>query len=166
MKNKNMKNKKILSNNLTNSQNFFLENKAQAGAVFRLMVDAIIGLVILVAILSTLSHFEQQQLALSLREFESFLTSAINSPDGKIIESPVLTFNKGTMYSTRSFEAMTQHPRECFFIQGLSGSIRITDDETVEFLSRTQVKIYAKCETSGGDCPYTCTISFGKKIIN
>ena len=55
MKNKNMKNKKILSNNLTNSQNFFLENKAQAGAVFRLMVDAIIGLVILVAILSTLS---------------------------------------------------------------------------------------------------------------
>lgn len=161
-----MKNKKTLPRELINSQNFFLENKAQAGAVFRLMVDAIIGLVILVAILSTLSHFEQQQLALSIREFESFLISTINSPDGKIIESPVLTFNKGTMYSVTSFEALTQHPRSCFLIQGGLGSMRVTDNEIIEFLQRTQVRVYGKCAPSNGECPYFCTISFGKKINN
>jgi hypothetical protein len=153
------------SRNKINSTPIFLENKAQAGAVFRLMIDAIIGLVILASILSTMAYFEQQQVSLALREFETLLTSAVNSPDGTIIESENLIFMKGTTYTTRSFEAMTQHPRECFFIQGGIGSLKVMGDgESIEFLQRTQIKIYAKCEVQGGNCPYYCTISFGRKI--
>lgn len=179
VENKNMRNKILGNRNVGNKnfgkkilgernlRNFFLENKAQAGAVFRLLIDAIIGLVILLAILSALSYFEQQQLSLSTKEFESFLVSIVNSPDGKIIESPALTFNKGTMYNTTSFEALTQHPRDCFFIQSGLGSIKVTDKRIVEFSQRIQVTVYGQCEPSFSDeCPYFCIVSFGKKIID
>lgn len=145
---------------------FLNEQNAQAGAVFRLMVDAIIGLVIMGSILSLLNYFEQQKVAVSLQEFEQVVISAVNSPDGKIIESKQLTFFKGTTYNVINFSAITGHDPECFLIQGLMGGAKITDT-SIEFLQNSQVRVFARClpDQFHSDCPFYCTISFGKKII-
>ncbi len=145
----------------------FFENNAQAGAVFRLMVDAIIGLVIMGSILSILSYFEQQKIVVSVKEFENFLNSSVNSPDGKIIESGTLTFVKETRYTVTNFEALTGHRADCFKIQGIVGTAKITD-QSIEFLQNTQTRVFGQCkpDSYASECPYFCTISFGRKLLD
>ena len=142
----------------------FFEENAQAGAVFRLMIDAIIGLVILGTILSTLTYFDQQQMNNSVKEFQSFLYTAVSTPNGKIIDSGNLTFNKDTGFTTIDFELITTHKSECFLITGAIGAADIKPN-AIKFLQKSQIRVFAKCEpVNDPNCNFFCTISFGKKI--
>jgi len=148
--------------------NLFKENNAQAGAVFRLMVDAIIGLVILLTILSALSYFEQQKISVGLKEFESVIYSAVNAPDGKIVESGGLSFLKGTVFTSTGLEVATGYKAECFNFQTGVTTIQVSDS-AVRILQNIDVKVYAQCQPSidcDSDCLFCCMISFGKRIEN
>ncbi|MFA5126355.1 MAG: hypothetical protein WC462_05135, partial [archaeon] len=68
------------------------ENAGQAETVFRLMIDSIVGLVILVIILSSIAYFNEQVIINSKIELKNLVMSAANSPDGEVLVSKELSF--------------------------------------------------------------------------
>ena len=146
------------------------EQGAQSGAVFRLMIDAIIGLVILAMILSTLSYFNYLKLQSSLDEFNLKVISAINSPNGRVIESNGnLFFLEGTGFTSIGMQELTAHPAECFSFQSRLGSVLIEgiQDRSAKIINNIETRVYFRCETASfahGYCDIECVISFGTRL--
>jgi len=154
--------------------NFLQENKAQSGAVFRLMIDAIIGLVIFAMILSTLAYFESLRIEASRAEFVTKVQAAVQSPNGAIIESDgKLFFLKGNGFNTIQLRDLTGYPKECFSFESNLHFVDITD-VSVEFEQNVEAKLYVQCSTTNDVCDYDdpdtdcceieCIVSFGKPI--
>jgi len=153
-----------------NRGNIFSEEAGQASAVFRLMVDAIIGFAILMIIVSALTYFNDLRIRTSLSEFNSLVESAVNSPDGKIVESNSLVFSKGQGFSSQSMQAITGVPASCFLFKTNLSFVDVGNGLYIEIRQNTETKVYAQClEASLGSCDNStceicCIISFGKKI--
>jgi hypothetical protein len=150
------------------------EQKGQSGAVFRLMIDAIVGIAILAIILGTLNHFETLQFRASVSEFSSKVSAAANSPDGSVLVSENdLSFKKGTAFTSVNMQELTGYYEDCFEFTTNRGLIEIKDGgKAAEFLENTNTKLYVKCVTTGDVadidevdvCEIECTISFGEKL--
>lgn len=147
------------------------DNNAQSEAVFRIMVDSIVGLVILVIIMGMLSYFNDQTVAQSLKDFQSIVVSASNTPDGSVVSSSTLSFQKGTAFGASDLELWTGYPAQCFEFQSIYSSIEVTSDQkNISFTQNLQTHIFAKCTspscdiTDKTDCCIECQISFGKKL--
>ncbi|MFA5763593.1 MAG: hypothetical protein WC915_02170 [archaeon] len=153
---------------------FIKEEKAQSGAVFRLMIDGIIGLAIFMVILSSLSYFQNLRLGTSQQELFAIIESAKNSPNGVVFPSKDnLLFAKGDGISTNNLQDIIGLNKECFtFESGLGFAKVIGGGVGIEFTGGIETKIYAKCSPSGEFCDYgeeeccqiNCIISFGKKL--
>ena len=153
-----------------------IDNRGQAGSVFRLMIDAIIGLVILILILSTLSYFQSLQVSVSSAQFISIVESAIESPNGKIITSDgVLMFTKDTSFTASMLNGLTGLPRECFSFEGPKSFADIPNGgSAILFKQNIQTNVYGKCtvdpdvelEYQSDDCIINCTFYFGIKPDN
>lgn len=150
------------------------EQKAQSGAVFRLMIDAIIGMVILTMILSTLNYFTYLRFQTSIDEFNLKIISAINSPNGQVIESNnALLFSRGTIFSNVEIQEMTAYPAECFSFETNLTFIDVgSQGEYVEIIENTETRVYFRCESTGFSydfetqtgCDVECVISFGRRL--
>jgi len=152
------------------------ERKGQAGDVFRLMVDAIIGLVILLIILSSIAYFNSLRLQVSQAAMKSIVEGAVENPTGDVSESEMLVFSQGEGYSGHVFEDWTGVPAQCFeFESGLS-NIKVLEGDVsrVNFTSPVETKVYVSCVATGESCEYgtgepcgkcevVCTFYFGKK---
>ena len=153
---------------------FIKENKGQAGDVFRLMIDAIIGLVILVMIISTISYFNSLRVQVSAAEMRGLIEGVVETPSGSMLESKELAFSGGEGYSGAIFEDWTGVPKECFYFQSRLGNIKITEGPggRASFVRPVTAKVYAVCIPSGESCDYgvtdvncceiNCIISFGR----
>lgn len=157
---------------------FLLDEKGQAGTVFRLMVDAIVGLVILALIVSTLNYFYNLRVEVSKAEFRDKVSSAVSSPNGKVIESDSLIFSEGEGYTSQQIQSFTSIPAGCFkFISNRSFVEVDSSCSLVEFKRNVEAKIYVKCwpneealfapcEQGATDCcEMYCIISFGEKLV-
>ena len=152
---------------------FSTETRAQSGAVFRLMIDGIIGMAILLIILSAMSYFNALRISASNEKFYSLVSSATNSPTGKVFEEKGLIFNPGG-FSGVSIRNKTNIYEGCFEFQSNLVSTKINTDKTqIEFTNPIEANIYVQCSSLGQSCAYDaekccemkCIISFGKKII-
>lgn len=149
-----------------------LNEKGQANAVFRLMVDAIIGFAILMIIISALSYFNELRIKTSLSEFNSLVESAVNSPDGKVVESNYLVFSKERGFSASTMESITGVPSSCFQFTTNLGFVDTGDGSYVDVKQNTETKVYSQCQPATissycinpAGCEICCLISFGKKI--
>ncbi|MBT4192311.1 MAG: hypothetical protein HOE11_03300 [Candidatus Diapherotrites archaeon] len=155
---------------------FGLSERGQSGAVFRLLVDSIVGIAILMVILGSLMYFESLNNNASRQEFLSKVNAAVNSPDGTIVESNGrIVFPSGSGFTTGDMSALTGYPKECFSFQS---NLRMAEanDAIVTFNSNVKTKVYIRCiaedngctaedEHNMGCCKITCLISFGEPII-
>jgi hypothetical protein len=154
---------------------FIREEKAQASDVFRLMVDAIIGLAILGIILSTLTAFGALRQQISVAEVRGLIEGAVQTPTGTIIESKTLSFSDGEGYTAPLFEEWTGIQASCFEFESNLNSIKIVSGPGggAFFNSNLDTKVYARCVATGNVCEYgdgdcgiceiECLISFGRK---
>ena len=151
----------------------FKENKAQSGAVFRLMIDAIIGLLVLAMIVYTLTYFNSLKIEVSKAEFSNLIKSTVDAPNGKIVESGTLIFSKGEMYDSITLSTMTGYSSTAFTFQSNLGTTEIGSGQYIKFNQSVECKVYARCITipgavcTEGDTTCSeieCLISFGKKI--
>jgi len=152
---------------------FSLENRAQSGAVFRLMIDGIIGLAILLIIISALSYFQVLRGQADNEKFYSLVKSATESPNGKVFSEKNLLLPPGG-FSSISIRNKTNIYEGCFDFQSNLVSAKITGDdvEVITFTTGVETNVYAQCDL-GEDCTdeaqecckVTCVISFGKRII-
>lgn len=157
------------------STKFLLEQKAQSGPVFRLMIDSIIGLAILAMILSTLSYFNYLKVQSSFEEFNNKVISAINSPNGRVIESNgTLFFLEGTGFTSVGLEELTAYPAECFSFESNLSVIEISpiNQGSAKMLGNIETRVYFRCNSTGQifdyetgiGCDIECVISFGRKL--
>ncbi len=155
-----------------------MENKAQAEAVFRLMIDSIIGLAILLIIIAVINYFQGQSIIQSQSDFYRLVEDSSNSLDGKIISSKDLTFSKGFGLDSFDAEKVTGISQYCYSFESRYGAVKISEDgKRAEFTQLLTTKVYARCSPantscnprekveSEGDCCVKCLISFGKEII-
>jgi len=151
------------------------EESAQAEAVFRLMIDSVIGLAILLVILSALSYFQGQVVVQSKADFISLVKNAVNSPTGIIMKSGELSFPDKFSVSTINLENWTNLSRYCFELKS-RGSIFTNGDQTrTEFSQALKTVVYVSCEsmftcnprivpTRESECCEHCIVSFGLPI--
>ena len=151
------------------------EQRAQAEAVFRLMIDSVIGLAILLVILSALQYFQGQVVVQSKADFISLVRNAVNTPTGIVLKSGELTFPNKFSVDTIDLQTWTNLSANCFRFDS-RGSITLSEDkQKVEFTQSLKTIIYAQCFTQLGCDPYTvpdswnsccnqCTVSFGVPI--
>lgn len=154
---------------------FSEEKKAQSGAVFRLMVDSIVGLAILLIILSAMAYFQGMKITASNEKFYSLVESATNSPNGKVFVEKNLTFNPGG-FSAISIRNQTNIFEECFIFKTNLGNAKIAEDGMkIDLTAPIETDVYVQCSSSHPDaegdcegdlqcCEFICDISFGKKI--
>ena len=150
-----------------------IDNKAQMGSVFRLMVDSIVGLAILLLILSSLSYFQGLKVDVSRAQFISIAEAAVETPNGKIIYSDgVLTFTKDSSFTSSMLNGIIGYPKECFKFEGPKSFAKIPDDESsITFKQNISTNVYGQCkvdpdvelEYENDECSIICTFYFGVK---
>jgi len=148
------------------------EERAQAETVFRLMIDSIVGLVILVIILSSIAYFNEQVIIHSKTELMLLVQSAASSPDGEILASEDLSFAQGFAVDSSDAQVWTGYISDCFRFDSRYSSVEISSDfRKAEFLQNLQTKVYAQCVSQScnpanqkNECCIDCLISFGKQI--
>ncbi len=147
-------------------KNFVLDDRAQSGTVFRLMVDAIIGLVILMIILSVLGYFESLRVDVSRAEFISTIKSATEAPDGRVVSSGILIFVKGTGFSASQLQSITNYPAESFEFQSNVGFAEVLGNgKIVQMKQNIETRVYARCvPDSDPNLRIRCVISFGRRL--
>ena len=150
-----------------------LDDSGQAGAVFRLMIDAIIGLVILAMIMTTLNYFLSLRVEASKAEFIEKAESMVQSPNGKVLTTGVLLFMGGENFSANQLQALTGYSYECFSFQTRAGLVDIgLDNRSVTFRNNLETKAYFRCiscttfegKCENSDCEIECVISIGKTL--
>ena len=168
------------------SKNVFLDTKAQSEVVFRLLIDSIIGLAILLIIISSISYFQEQAILQDRETLVALIQSAVNSPDGKIFTAQNLTFKEGFTISSINTQTWTGLSMNCLTFDALSLSIKIENENplgegststfsTLKFERLLVSNIYARCLPATGcnprvepatpnDCCVMCEVSFGKKF--
>lgn len=154
------------------------EQRAQAEAVFRLMIDSVIGLAILLVILSSLNYFQTQIEVQSKTDFINLIKNAVNSPTGFIFKSDELIFPNKFAVDSADLQSWTQISENCFKFDSRGGSIIVSSDlKKAEFNQKLKTIVYAQCNIVQGcdlrvipddwsACCTRCTVSFGKPILN
>ena len=153
-----------------------IDNKAQAGSVFRLMVDSIVGLAILLLILSSLTYFQGLKVDVSRAQFISIVEAAIESPNGKIISSDgVLIFTEEASFTASMLNGLTGYPSDCFTFRGPKSFADIPDNEqAITFKQNISTNVYGRCtvdpdvalEYGNDECSVNCVFYFGVKPDN
>jgi len=155
-----------------------LDNYGQAEAVFRLMVDSIVGLVILLIIVGCINYFNGQEIESSRIDLITTIQSAVSSPNGQVIVSQRdLSFAGGSSISASNAQTWTQLNEKCFSFDSKvsEGSIKLKGESErntlIEFSQRISLKVYVQCKSNidcepldPNSCCMVCEISFGKKI--
>lgn len=157
-----------------------MDNRGQAEAVFRLMIDSIIGLAILIIILGALSYFQDQAIRQSVDDLKYLVQSASSSPDGTLLQSKTdLSFKQDYFVDATTLQGWTGVSAKCFSFQTRAGLAQINTEGTLATIPRTlSTKMYAKCTPSSNaafcdpknepqsaaDCCFSCIVSFGKTI--
>jgi len=153
-----------------------MEERAQAEAVFRLMIDSVIGLAILLVILSALNYFQGQVVVQSKADFIYLVKNAVNTPTGIVLKSGELTFPNKFSVDDIDLQTWTNVSANCFEFQSRSSSITLSgDNKKIEFNQNLKTIVYAQCFSNQGCDPYIvadnwaacckqCTISFGVPI--
>ena len=153
---------------------FSEENKAQSGAVFRLMVDGIVGLAILLVIISALSYFQALRIQASHEKFFSLVKSATDSPTGKVLVEKNLLFVPSG-FSTITLRDKINIYEGCFKFKSNLTSANINEDGSkIDFVNNIETNLYAQCTLNGNKCysgqeeccEFMCIISFGKKLTD
>lgn len=150
-----------------------MNEKGQEGASFRLLIDAVLVIFILVIILGVISQIDNWRWQVSERRlFEGFYKS-IDSPDGSVIVEKDIVLKHGATYSTRAFSSsIADLDHECIELDSSdSAAFYLSSDSAVlEVKNLVETNVYYKCvrgkEIGEDQCELYCTVSFGKDLAN
>ncbi len=143
-----------------------MNQQGQEGAGFRLIVEIVLVVFILVIIFAVISQVENIQYTVSEQSLYRGFQNSLNSPDGSVIVAKDLVFAKGSTYSNRAFaSSVTGIGFECVELDAID-SVAFEKYETslIELTTQYQTTVYYKCFPGEDDCEYECIVSFGKDL--
>ena len=152
-----------------------MNQKGQAFEAYRLLIAMVIALAVLVIILSAVSYFDDLRKRVSRDTLYSAFQSAVDSPNGKVVQASDLAFTKDTTYSRVQFAKQMSLDPECVQLDADKDSGFILNDDNpdapfVTVASTIQGNVYMQCHTANvissslDTCFAYCIISFGKAI--
>ena len=151
-----------------NSKRFLrLDSRGQEGAPFRLLVEAIMVVFILVIIIGMLNWIDSIKTSVSEKRLFDGFEKALNSPDGKVIFEEDLILKGGSTYTSRSFAEFANMGEKlapgCISISAIdSSAFEVTSPAIIEIITLIQTSVYYRCKgTDGGGCEMNCEIRFG-----
>jgi len=143
-----------------------LNQRGQEGAGFRLIVEIVLVVFILVIIFAIINQIENIQYTVSEQSLYRGFQNSVSSPDGSTIVAKDLVFEKGSIYSNRAFASSVEGiDFECVELDSLdSTAFEKYENSIIEFTTQYQTTVFYKCfpNDGGGDCQYRCIVSFGK----
>ncbi|MEI7960866.1 MAG: hypothetical protein WCI04_00875 [archaeon] len=159
-----------------------MNEKGQGEAVFRLLIDSVVGMAILLIIISMISYFNNQVIEQSRVDLINSMNDAVSSPDGKIVKTGDLTFAKGFVVNQAFAQDWTGQGAKCFSFDARGASLNILTKDGVpagvQFTQNLTIQVNIQCKSSSNanscnpkiapeteaDCCFTCLIAFGKDI--
>ena len=146
-----------------------LNEQGQESSGFRLLVEAVMVVFILVIIFAVISKLDEvTQRASEKRLFEGF-SKAVASPDGAVIFEKDLMLRQGSVYSRTAFaEAATNIDPGSISIQASKSSafLLLNNGAAIEIRSTVSTGVYYQCKTNyeAGERKISCVISFGQEL--
>ena len=150
-----------------------MNERGQEFSGFRLLIDAILVLLILVIIIGVLGWVQSEQDRVSSIRLSEGFDTALNSPNGKTVFERDINLKEGAVYSSRSFaDPRPGIKKECVKIYSADTSGFVVDptNRQVRVTTKLQVDVYYRCWRDVGtgvcedDCELCCEISFGKEF--
>ncbi len=146
-----------------------MNSKGQESAGFRLLIEAVLVVFILVIILGVVNQIDQWRWKVSEKQLYEGFTKALNSPDGSVIVQKNLVLKDGASYSSRAFAAATAGiEAECIELDAEdSSAFKLAGSgKAITINTLIQTSVYYKClpGTAVGEasCETYCIISFSK----
>jgi len=148
---------------------FSLNERGQEGESFRLLIEAIMVVFILIIILGVINQVDAWRWRISEQQLFEGYKKALNSPDGSVITEKDLILKDGSSYTSDSFaNQVAGIGAECVEIEASDQSaFTVTNKRIIEINTLIQANIYYKCvpgSSVGNDCDPFCTISFGREL--
>ncbi len=143
---------------------FSLNESGQAFSVFRLLISAIMGLMILLIILGVSDYFYKLQLNLGYQRVVDGFSTAANKHDGTVIIIEEAELPAGTQIAGLSIARGSGVEPDCISVTGAqSNSITYNSTNIATIEHNTKISVYIKCEILGA-CNPECLISLNKKL--
>lgn len=142
-----------------------LNDSGQGFSVFRLLISAIMGLMILLIILAVSDYFYQVRLNLGYNRIIEGFNTAANKPDGTVVKVADTELPAGTVLASKSISVGTGISQDCIILTGEHSSFFSFPSDRAATIDHTvTVSVYIKCETSMEGCDVYCTVSLNKKL--
>ena len=147
-----------------------MNERGQEGAGFRLLIEAVLVVFILVIVLGVVSQIDAWKWQISERRLYEGFAKALNSPDGSVIVEKELVLKGGASYSSRTFaQRFTGIESECIEINAsASSAFSLSNNMLVEITTLIQTDVYYKCQPGSqigeSQCQPYCTVGFGKDL--
>ncbi len=141
-----------------------MNSRGQEFAGFRLLIDAVMVLFILVIIIGILTWVDSQRFTISEKRFYESFSKAVNSPNGQVVVEKNMSFSAGSYYLNGAF-AIPGIPKECITFQALNlRSIDLGEDgKYVGIEENVVLDVFYRCQRLfDEDCDIKCEISIGK----
>ncbi len=153
-----------------------MNQRGQAFEAYRLLIAMVIALAVLVIILSAVAYFDDLRRRVSQDTLYSSFKSAVDSPNGKVVQASGLAFTSGTTYSRTQFAKQTSLEDECIQLDAEDDfGFKLNEDNPdkpfVSVATTIQGSVFFQCQTDNfiippgpDNCFVYCLISFGKTI--
>ncbi len=147
-----------------------MNQKGQEFSAFRLLIDAILVLLILVIIIGILGWVTSLRFQISEKRLYDGFDKAVNSPDGKTVVEKNIMLRKGSIYGAGAFEKPGV-PKKCIKFQRLDlAALQLLGEQHIEIREDIQLDMYYSCirnlegRECSEECDLCCKISFGKEF--
>jgi len=147
-----------------------MNKKGQEGAGFRLIIEAVLVVFILVIILGVITQIDEWRWKVSeKRLFEGF-DKSLNSPDGSIIVEKELVLKNGASYTSRAFaNSVVGVDTGCIELDAVdSSAFTLSNKKLVEVNTVIQANMFYQClpgyAVGEDQCDVYCIVSFGKEL--
>ncbi|MBN2067751.1 MAG: hypothetical protein JW744_04750 [Candidatus Diapherotrites archaeon] len=147
--------------------NLKLNKKGQEFSGFRLLVEAVMVVLIMVIIFAILTHIESIRHDVSKRKLFDGFKKAFDAPDGSVIFEENLVLTANSAYTAGAFaNTVTGISPECIEFRAIESPAFLVGESSIEIGQQVETDVYYSCQRQyeGGECPITCIISFGRDL--
>lgn len=144
-----------------------MNTSGQEFSAFRLLIDAILVLLILIIIIGIMGWVTSWRFQLSEKRLYEGFQKAVNAPIGKTVVEESLSLRADSTYTSSSF-AKPGVPKECikFKARALNALQVGRNGQLIDITEDIQIDVFYMCERQfdDSDCDVLCEISFGKEF--
>ena len=145
--------------------------RGQEFSGFRLLIDAILVLMILVVIMGILGWVEGLRFQMSEQRLFDGFSKAVSSPNGKVVLEKNISIREGIIFLTGTFERPGIE-KQCIEFDALDvrAFVLSNNKRQLEVTSNMLVDMYYRCirnlDGTGciAECDTCCEVSFGKEF--